>query len=84
MSETEIGRVTHYFNKIGVAAIELDKPIKVGDVIHIKGHTSDWKQEVLSMQVEHEEVQEAGPGDSVGLKVEGHAHEHDKVFKVED
>lgn len=84
MPEEEIGKVTHYFNKIGVAAIELTGDLKVGDVIHVKGHTSDWKQEVLSMQVDHEEVAGAGPGDSVGMRVEGHAHEHDKVYRVEE
>ena len=82
MPEKEIGRITHYFNKIGVAAIELTGDLEVGDTIHIVGHTSDWKQNVDSMQIEHESVEKAGPGMSVGLRVEGHAHEHDQVFKV--
>jgi putative protease len=82
MPEVEIGRITHYFNKIGVAAIELSDKLEVGDVIHVKGHTSDFKQDVSSMQIEHESVEAAGPGDSVGMKVEGHAHEHDTVYKV--
>jgi translation elongation factor EF-1alpha len=84
MPEQQIGRITHYFNKIGVAAIELSAEMTVGDTIHIKGHTSDWTQNVDSMQVEHDSVEKAGPGDSVGIKVEGHAHEHDAVFKVTD
>ena len=82
MPEEEIGRVTHYFNKIGVAAFELTGTLAVGDTIHIKGHTSDWTQEVGSMQIEHDSVEKAGPGDSVGIEVEGHAHEHDHVYKV--
>jgi translation elongation factor EF-1alpha len=82
MPEVEIGSIAHYFNKIGVAAIELTDTLKVGDTIRIKGHASDWTQDVTSMQIEHDSVQEAGPGDSVGMKVEGHAHEHDKVFRV--
>lgn len=82
MPEEEIGRVTHYFNKIGVAALELTGTLAVGDTIHIKGHTSDWTQDVGSIQIEHESVEKAGPGDSAGIKVEGHAHEHDVVFKV--
>lgn len=82
MPEEEIGKVTHYFNKIGVAAIELTKELAVGDTIHVKGHTSDWAQEVDSMQIEHESVQKAGPGDVVGLKVESPAHEGDTVYKV--
>ena len=82
MPEEEIGRITHFFNKISVAAIELTGNLEVGDTIHVKGHTSDWTQTVDSMQIEHDSVQKAGPGDSVGVKVEGHAHEHDHVYKV--
>ena len=82
MPEEEIGRVTHYFNKIDVAAIELTGNLSVGDTIHVKGHTSDWTQEVDSMQIEHEMVEKAGPGDSIGIKVPGHAHVHDVVYKV--
>ncbi len=82
MPEEQIGRVTHYFNKIGVMAIELTGDLKVGDTIHVKGHTSDWTQDIVSMQVEHDSVEKAGPGDSIGIKVDGHAHEHDVVYKV--
>lgn len=82
MHEEEIGRIAHYFNKIGVAAIELSGGLAVGDTIHIKGHTSDWTQDVDSIQIEHESVQSAGAGASVGIRVEGHAHEHDVVYKV--
>jgi translation elongation factor EF-1alpha len=84
MPEEEIGRVAHYFNKIDVAAIELTGNLAVGDEIHVKGHTSDWTQTVESMQIEHENVEKAGPGDSIGIKVLGHAHEHDIVYKVTD
>ncbi len=84
MPEQEIGKIAHYFNKIGVAALELTGDLSVGNTIHVKGHTSDWTQAVGSMQIEHDMVEKAGPGDSVGLKVEGHAHEHDVVYKVTD
>ena len=84
MPEEEIGRIAHYFNKIDVAAIELTGNLAVGDTIHVKGHTSDWTQGVDSIQIEHESVEKAGPGDSIGIKVEGHAHEHDVVYKVTD
>lgn len=84
MPEEEIGRITHYFNKIGVAAIELTGNLAVGDTIHVKGHTSDWEQAIDSMQIEHESVESAGPGTSIGIKVAGHAHEHDAVYKVTD
>lgn len=82
MPEEEIGRITHYFNKISVAAIELTGTLEVGDTIHVKGHTSDWTQNIDSMQIEHDSVEKAGPGDSVGIRVDAHAHEHDVVFKV--
>ena len=83
MAEQEIGFVTHYFGKVGVAAIEITAgELKVGDTIHIKGHTSDFKEHVDSMQVDHESVEVARVGDSVGIKVSEHAREHDKVFKV--
>jgi translation elongation factor EF-1alpha len=80
--EKQIGRVTHYFGKVGVAAVELEGELNVGDAIHFKGHTSDWTQKVDSMQIEHDQVEKAGPGDVIGIKAEGHAREHDLVFKV--
>lgn len=82
MQEKEVGRVTHYFSKLGVAVIELDDTVKTGDTIHIKGHTSDFTQQIDSMQIEHETVEIAQPGQSIGLRVSGHAREHDVVFKV--
>lgn len=82
MPEEEIGKITHYFNKIGVAAIQLTGVLHVGDTVHVKGHTSDWTQPIDSMQIEHNSVEKAGPGDSVGIKVDGHAHEHDVVYRV--
>ncbi|WP_287155538.1 hypothetical protein [Candidatus Solincola tengchongensis] len=80
--EKQVGRVTHYFSKVGVAAIELEDELKVGDTIHVKGHTSDWTQKVESMQIEHRPVERAGPGDVVGIKVTEHAREHDVVYRV--
>jgi putative protease len=85
MAEEEIGRVTHYFGKIGVAAIEITSgTLAVGDTIHIKGHTSDFTQTVKSMQIESQSVQEASSGQAVGVKVVDHAREHDVVYKVTD
>ncbi len=85
MAEVEIGKVTHYFGKIGVAAIEITAGgLKVGDTIRVKGQTSDFTQPVDSMQVEHESVESAVPGDSVGLKVAEHARVGDAVFVVKD
>lgn len=83
VAEQKIGVVTHYFGRIGVAAIELtDGALAVGDTIHVKGHTSDFTQTVDSMQVEHDSVESADAGTQVGLKVAEHAREHDEVFKV--
>jgi hypothetical protein len=85
MAEAEIGKVTHYFSKIGVAAILITQDkLCVGDTIHVKGHTSDFTQKVDSMQIDNKPVTEAGVGQSVGLRVPDHAREHDQVFKVVD
>ncbi len=83
MAEVELGKVTHYFSKIGVAAIQLTQDtLRVGDVIHVKGHTSDFLQKIDSMQIDGKSVAEATIGQSVGLRVKDHAREHDQVFKV--
>jgi len=83
MAEVPVGRVTHYFSHLGVAAIEITHgTLAVGDTIHIKGHTSDFYQPVTSMQIEHQTVTQAQAGQSIGLKVVEHAREHDLVYKV--
>ncbi|MEA2037752.1 MAG: EF-Tu/IF-2/RF-3 family GTPase [Nanoarchaeota archaeon] len=79
----ELGKVTHYFTKMGVCVIEITNgSLKVGDKIKIKGATSDFEQDIDSMQIEHEKVEEAKAGQSIGLKVKEHVREHDKVYKV--
>lgn len=82
MAENEVGLVTHYFNNIGVAVIELSDVLKVGDKIHIHGHTSDFEQEVKSMQIEHKEIDEAKAGQTIGLKVDEHVRVHDTIYKI--
>ncbi len=78
----QVGKVSHYFSKIGVAVIEItDASIKVGDEIHIKGHTSDFKQKVTSMQIEQDKVEIAEPGQSIGMKVNEPVRQHDLVYK---
>lgn len=85
MPEQEIGKVTHYFGRIGVAAIEITQgTLAVGDTIHVKGHTSDFTQTVDSIQIEGQMVGTASVGQAVGIKVVEHAREHDVVSKVED
>ena len=78
----EIGKIAHYFTKIGVAVIDLTAPLSVGDKIAVKGATTDLEQTVESMQIEHENVEAAKAGDSVGLKVKGRVRESDAVYKV--
>ena len=82
MPEVEIGKITHYYGQIGVAIIQLSDILKVSDNIHIKGHSSDFTQQIASMQIEHKDVPEAKAGDLVGIKVEQKTHPNDKVLKV--
>ncbi len=83
MEEKKVGEVIKYFGKINVAAIRLSEgSLKVGDKIHIVGHTTDITQGIDSMQIENNNVQEAGPGADIGIKVEGRVREHDVVYKV--
>jgi putative protease len=85
MMEEEIGRVTHYFSKIGVAVIEITaESLKVGETIRIKGHSSDFTQSVESLQLEHLSVPEVKKGVSAGIKVKEHVREGDKVYKTKE
>ena len=78
--ETPIGEVSHYFSKAGVAAIELSDRLAVGQRIHIRGHTTDLITSVDSMQIEHEQVAQAGPGASIGIKVSEKVRPGDMVY----
>ena len=82
MREERVGTVTHYYTHLGVAAVHLDGPLRVGDTIHVKGHSSDFTQRVDSMQLEHRTVDKAGEGESVGIKLVEHGREHDAVYKL--
>jgi len=82
MSDNPIGKVKHYFDRIGVAVLELTETIRVGDTIHFLGHSTDFKQTVDSLQLEHQSVPEAKPGQDVALKVSQKVHPNDKVLKV--
>ena len=78
----KIGEITHYFSNIGVGVIELSGKIRVGDKIAIKGSTTDVEQEVGSMEIDRKKVEEAGKGQSIGLKVVDRVREGDEVFKL--
>jgi putative protease len=84
MSGKQIGEIAHYFDHINVASVILTEPLRVGDTIHLLGHSTDFQQKVTSLQIEHQSVDEAKPGDDVGLKVIQKVHPHDKVFKLTD
>ena len=78
---TEVGKITHFFDKLGVAVIEMGKGIAVGDKIRIKGATTDFEQKIESMQIEHDKVAKAKKGDAIGMKVKDKVRPHDKVYK---
>ena len=84
MPEVEIGKVSDFFARPVVAGIELTAPLKVGDKIHILGHTTDLEMVVDSMQINNVNVTEANPGDAVGIKISDRARRGDKVYKVTD
>ena len=80
----KVGDVSHYYTNIGVAVVDLVSTLKVGDKITAKGATTEFTQLVRSMQVMHEAVEEAGAGDSIGLKVNDRVRKGDELFKKTD
>jgi len=85
MEKELVGHVIDYFAKIGVAAIDIEAgEIRVGDTLQFSGHTTDFTQEIESMQIENEQIDRAIAGDSVGIKVEERVRGGDEVYKVID
>lgn len=82
MAEVEVGKVSTFFARPVVAGIDLTAPLKVGDKIRIKGHTTDIEVTVESMQINNVNVQEAKSGDSIGIKVPDRVRPGDHVYKV--
>ena len=82
MSDEQIGRVSAYFSKIGVAAIELTATLTVGESIRVKGTTTDFVIEVTSMQIDRAAVESAGAGDGIGVQVPEKARKNDAVFRA--
>ena len=78
----EVGKITHFFSKINVAVVELTAPLSVGDKIRIQGPTTDFEQTVQSMEIEHENVEAAKKGQSIGLRVNERVRENDTVYKT--
>ena len=83
MAEKKVGEVTHYWGKIGVAGIKLTAGLSQGDTIRIKGATTDFEQDVGSMQIEHQDIETAKRGQEIGLKVKEKVRRGDTVYKVE-
>ncbi len=81
-TKKKIGVIIHFFDGIGVAVIKLSGTIKLGDQLSIEGATTNLKQKVASMQIEHKTVTQAKKGQSVGMKVKGKVKEKDMVYKL--
>ncbi|MFQ5747689.1 MAG: translation elongation factor-like protein [Gemmatimonadota bacterium] len=77
-----VGTVTHYFARPRVVVVKLDAPIKIGEVLHFRGHTTDFTQEIASMEVDHEPIESAGDGSEVAIRVDERVRGHDKVYRV--
>lgn len=81
--EIKVGQVIHYFSKAEAAVIKMtDGELHIGDTIHIKGHTTDFEQEVSSIQIEHQPMEVVKAGDDVGIKVKEPVRKNDLVYKV--
>ena len=85
MKENYIGSISNYFSNISVAAFVIESgTLKTGDTVHIKGHTTDIKETVSSIQMEHEMIETAKKGDDIGIKVAQKVRGGDKVFLIVD
>jgi translation elongation factor EF-1alpha len=82
VSDEPIGKITHYFPQIGVAAATLSGALKVGDRVRVKGHTTDFTETIDSLEIEHQKVEQAGPGDDVAFKVSEKARPGDQLLRA--
>jgi translation elongation factor EF-1alpha len=83
MTEKEIGKITHYYNHLHVATVNITNgELQIGDMIHVEGHTSNFMQKLCSMELEHESTDVAKPGDNVGIAIDEYARENDSVYVV--
>ncbi len=78
----KVGKVTHYYDNLGVAIVKLEATLKVGDKVKFEGHGADFEQEVDSLQVEHKQVEKASKGEVIGLKTVKEVKEGTEVKKV--
>jgi len=82
LKEKVIGIVTHYFPKVRAAVVKLKVPLSIGDTVKIKGHTTEFKQKVTSLQIDRVPINTAKRGDEIGLLVDSRVRQHDVVYKV--
>lgn len=82
LHEQEVGVITHFWSKIGVAGIHMEAPVDLGDHIHVRGHSDDFEQDVDSIEIDHAKVAHVDAGSDVGIRLNAQAHEHDRVFKM--
>jgi translation elongation factor EF-1alpha len=80
--ENIIGIVTHYFPKVRAGVVKLKAPLAVGDLIKIKGHTTDFTQTIKSIQIDHVPLDKAKKGDEIGLLVDSRVRRHDELYTV--
>lgn len=81
MAEEQIGKIIHYYDKIGVAVVQLEGNLKVGDTIHVKGKVSDFEQAIESLQLDHKNVDSAKKGEEVAVKLSERAKEGDIAYR---
>lgn len=79
--EEQVGKIVHYYDKIGVGVVRLDGALRVGETIHIKGNKADFEQAVASMQLDHKDVDSAKIGEEVAVKLNAKAREGDTVYR---
>ena len=85
MAEEQVAVIVKFFAKPSVAALEVTNgTIKKGDLLRYKGHTTDFTEEISSMEIDNESVDEVKAGDLVGVKVKERVREGDKVYKVSE
>jgi putative protease len=82
VKEELVGKIVHYYDKINVGIIEISKTLEKGDKIHIKGTTTDFEEDVKSMQIEHEQIEKAKKGDIIGMAVKEKVREGDLVYRA--
>lgn len=80
MDNQQIGKITHYYDKIGVAVVDLTADLKKGDTIKISGHDNEFSQQVTSMQMEHKQIESAKKGETVGLKIDQAVKKGDLLY----